>query len=54
MRKCFWAGFGESDKPAASHRPEFSIDQATRFVDAAGVARAHFVGSSMGASLVVR
>ena len=47
-------GFGKASKPDASYRAEFFIDELAGFLDALGVERAHMVGSSMGASLIVR
>ena len=48
-------GWGEADKPAdAPYRALWYVDQVRAVVDAVGIDSAHWVGSSMGASLVVR
>ncbi len=49
-------GFGEADKPAdASYEAvPFFVPMLKAFMDGVGIAKAHMVGSSMGASLIVR
>lgn len=47
-------GFGEADKPDADYRALFFVEQFRRLLDTLGVRRTHLVGSSMGASLLVR
>ena len=48
-------GWAEADKPAdAPYDALWFVEQTRAVVDAAGIGRAHWVGSSMGASLVIR
>jgi pimeloyl-ACP methyl ester carboxylesterase len=47
-------GYGEADKPDAPYNAAFFVAQLRGVVDALGLERAHFVGSSLGASLIVR
>ncbi|MEL6934092.1 MAG: alpha/beta fold hydrolase [Pseudomonadota bacterium] len=48
-------GFGYSDKPDADYKAvTFFIPILKAFLDAVELPRAHFVGSSMGASLIIR
>lgn len=47
-------GYGEADKPDAPYNAAFFVAQLKGFVDALNLERAHFVGSSLGASLIVR
>ena len=48
-------GFGHADKPDADYRAEtFFVPALDAFLDASGVGRAHMVGSSLGASLLIR
>lgn len=48
-------GFGHADKPDADYRAlTFFVPMLRAFMDAMGLDRAHMVGSSMGASLIVR
>ncbi len=48
-------GFGHSDKPDADYRAvSFFVPKLHSFLDAAGINKAHFVGSSLGASLILR
>ena len=48
-------GFGHADKPDADYRAvPFFIPMLHAFLDAVGIERAHMVGSSLGASLLIR
>ena len=48
-------GFGHSDKPDADYRAvPFFIPMLQAFLDAANIEKAHMVGSSLGASLLIR
>lgn len=47
-------GFGEADKLDASYDAPFFVRQLQAFLDANGIERAHLVGSSLGASLIIR
>ena len=48
-------GFGHADKPDADYRAvKFFVPMLQAFLDAMGIARAHMVGSSLGASLLIR
>jgi pimeloyl-ACP methyl ester carboxylesterase len=48
-------GFGEADKPDANYRAvDFFIPMLERLLDALALDRPHMVGSSMGASLIIR
>ena len=48
-------GFGHADKPDADYRAvPFFIPMLAAFLDVVGIERAHMVGSSLGASLLVR
>jgi pimeloyl-ACP methyl ester carboxylesterase len=47
-------GMGEADKPNIDYRYPVFVEQTRRFLNAVGVEKAHFVGSSMGASLIIR
>ena len=47
-------GFGESDRPDAAYDAAFFADQLTAVLDALQIGRAHLVGSSLGASVIVR
>jgi pimeloyl-ACP methyl ester carboxylesterase len=48
-------GFGAADKPDADYRAvTFFVPMLKRFMDVTGLQRAHLVGSSMGASLIIR
>jgi pimeloyl-ACP methyl ester carboxylesterase len=47
-------GFGEASKPDAAYDPPFFVEQLRRLLAALGIGRAHLVGSSLGAGLVVR
>lgn len=47
-------GFGQADRPDGAYDAAFFVDQVVATMDALGLARAHIVGSSLGASTVVR
>ena len=47
-------GFGEADRPDARYDAPFFVDALRGLLDSLGIDRAHLVGSSLGASLVVR
>lgn len=47
-------GFGEADRPVAAYDSPFFVDQVKALMDTLGIERAHLVGSSLGASVIVR
>lgn len=47
-------GFGEADRPVADYDPAFFVAQLKAVLDTLGIDRAHLVGSSLGASVIVR
>lgn len=47
-------GYGQSDRPVAAYDAPFFVAQLEAFMDAMSLERAHLVGSSLGASLIVR
>jgi pimeloyl-ACP methyl ester carboxylesterase len=47
-------GYGEADRPDAVYDAPFFVKQLSAVMDALSIDRAHLVGSSLGASLVVR
>jgi pimeloyl-ACP methyl ester carboxylesterase len=47
-------GFGQADRPDAAYDSGFFAAQLEALMDGLGIARAHLVGSSLGASLIVR
>lgn len=47
-------GFGEAEKPDAAYDPAFFVAQLAAALDHLSAPRCHLVGSSMGASLLVR
>jgi pimeloyl-ACP methyl ester carboxylesterase len=46
-------GFGRSDKPDVPYTTAWFVEQVARFLDAKGVARAHFVGNSLGGQIAM-
>jgi pimeloyl-ACP methyl ester carboxylesterase len=47
-------GYGEADRPDADYDAPFFVEQLKAVMDALSLDRAHLVGSSLGASLIVR
>jgi pimeloyl-ACP methyl ester carboxylesterase len=47
-------GYGEADRPDAAYDAPFFVTQLKAVMDALSLERAHLVGSSLGASLIVR
>lgn len=47
-------GFGAASRPDAAYDAAFFADQLRALLDTIGLARAHLVGSSLGASVIVR
>lgn len=47
-------GYGEADRPDARYDAAFFVAQTVATMDALGLQRAHIIGSSLGASTVVR
>ena len=47
-------GFGEADRPESAYDSAFFCEQLTAVLDTLALRRAHLVGSSMGASVIVR
>ena len=47
-------GFGEADRPVAAYDSVFFVDQLKALMDTIGLGGAHLVGSSLGASVIVR
>jgi pimeloyl-ACP methyl ester carboxylesterase len=47
-------GFGKADRPDAPYDATFFAAQLEALMDALGIVRGHLVGSSLGASLIVR
>lgn len=47
-------GFGEADRPVADYDSAFFVDQLKALLDTLDIDRAHLVGSSLGASVIVR
>ena len=47
-------GFGEADRPVAAYDSAFFVAQLKALLDTLGIDRAHLVGSSLGASVIVR
>lgn len=47
-------GFGEADRPVADYDSAFFVAQLKTLLDTLGIDRAHLVGSSLGASVIVR
>ncbi len=47
-------GFGQADRPEAAYDAAFFVDQLRAFMDLVELPRAHLIGSSLGASLIVR
>lgn len=47
-------GYGEADRPDAAYDAPFFVAQLKAVMDALSIDRAHLVGSSLGASLIVR
>lgn len=47
-------GFGEADRPLAAYDSAFFVDQLRTFLDTLKIQRAHLVGSSLGASVIMR
>jgi pimeloyl-ACP methyl ester carboxylesterase len=47
-------GFGEADRPNAAYDSTFFSDQLLALLDTLGLERAHLVGSSLGASIIIR
>lgn len=47
-------GYGEADRPDAAYDAAFFVEQVIAAMDALNLGRAHIVGSSLGASTVVR
>ncbi|MEO0401434.1 MAG: alpha/beta fold hydrolase, partial [Pseudomonadota bacterium] len=47
-------GFGASDRPRASYDSEFFSAQLAALLEFYGLKRAHLVGSSLGAGIIVR
>jgi pimeloyl-ACP methyl ester carboxylesterase len=47
-------GFGKADRPAAVYDSAFFVEQLKAVLDTLEINRAHFVGSSLGASVIVR
>jgi pimeloyl-ACP methyl ester carboxylesterase len=47
-------GFGEASRPDAAYDSAFFVDQLTALLDTLGLPRAHLVGSSLGASVILR
>lgn len=44
-------GYGLSDKPEASYKPDFFLKQIKAFMDDHAISQAHFIGNSMGGGL---
>lgn len=47
-------GFGQASRPDAAYDSAFFVEQLKGVLDALAIARAHLVGSSLGASVIVR
>ncbi len=47
-------GFGEADRPVAAYDSAFFADQLRAVLDTLAIDRAHLVGSSLGAGVIVR
>jgi pimeloyl-ACP methyl ester carboxylesterase len=47
-------GYGEADRPDAAYDAPFFVAQLKAVMDALSLERAHLIGSSLGASLIVR
>jgi pimeloyl-ACP methyl ester carboxylesterase len=47
-------GFGQADRPVAAYDAPFFVEQLKVLLDTLEIARAHLVGSSLGASVIVR
>jgi pimeloyl-ACP methyl ester carboxylesterase len=47
-------GFGEADKPDAAYDADFFVAQLKVIMDVLSLERAHLIGSSLGASMIVR
>ena len=47
-------GFGQADRPDAAYDGGFFADQLCAMLDTLGIERAHLVGSSLGASIIIR
>ncbi len=47
-------GYGEADRPDAAYDAAFFVSQLKALMDALSLERAHLIGSSLGASLIVR
>lgn len=47
-------GFGEADRPVAAYDSAFFVGQLKALLDTLGIVRAHLVGSSLGAGVIVR
>ena len=47
-------GFGEADRPVAAYDSAFFVEQLRALLDTLRIERAHLVGSSFGASVIVR
>ena len=47
-------GFGKADRPDAAYDSSFFADQLRALLDTLGIECAHFVGSSLGASIIIR
>ena len=47
-------GFGQADRPVAAYDSAFFVEQLKALLDTLQIGRAHLVGSSLGASVIVR
>jgi pimeloyl-ACP methyl ester carboxylesterase len=47
-------GFGEANRPVAAYDAAFFVDQLKALLDTLAIERAHLVGSSLGAGVIVR